>query len=104
MGKDILDEKVRTALVDNVSAVVGGGLLKDSWVENRLSKYVVVKSILEAEWLKDGPGKLKGGRGEQVWGRRNRVVVSRVGKKGSERVSVKLEVVSGVMAVSLVRE
>ena len=61
VGRDTLDEAVRTTLVDDVSAVVGGGLLKDSWVEDRLSKYVGVKGILEVEWLKDAPSKLKGG-------------------------------------------
>ena len=38
MGKETLDEGVKIALVDDVSAVVGGGLLKDSSVEDRLSK------------------------------------------------------------------
>ena len=84
VGKDTPDESVRTALVDDVLAVVGGGLLKDSWLEDRLSKYVVVKSVPEAECLKDGPGKLKGGGGERVWGQRYPVVVSSVGKKGAE--------------------
>ena len=31
VGKHTSDEAVKTALVDDVSAVVGGGLLKDSW-------------------------------------------------------------------------
>ena len=30
VGKDTFEEAVRTAIVDDVSAVVGGGLLKDS--------------------------------------------------------------------------
>ena len=64
VGKDTIDEVVKSALVDDVSAVVGGGLLRDSWVEDRLSKYVVVKNVPEAEWLKDGASKVKGGGGE----------------------------------------
>ena len=103
VGKDTVGVVVRSALVDDVSAVVGGGLLRHSWVEDRLSKYVVVKNVPEAEWLKDGASKLKGGGGELVWGRRLPVVVGRVGKRGAERVSVKLEVVSGVVAACLVK-
>ena len=61
VGKDTPDEAIRTALVNDVSAIVGGGLLEDSWVEDRLSKYMVVESIPEAEWLRDGASKLKGG-------------------------------------------
>ena len=90
MGLDTSDEVVRSALVDDMSAVVVGGLLRDSWVEDRLSKYVVVKNVPEAEWLKDGASKPKGGGGERVWGRRLLVMVGRVGKRGAERVSVKL--------------
>ena len=61
MGKDTRDDAVRTTVVDDVPAVVGGALVKDSWVEDHLLRYVVVKGIPEAEWLKDGPSKLKGG-------------------------------------------
>ena len=103
MWKDTIDEVVRSALVDDVSAVVGGGLLRDSWVEDRLSKYVVVKNVPEADWLKDRASKLKGGGGERVWGWRRPVVVGRVGKRGAERVSLKLKVVSEVVAANLVK-
>ena len=103
VGKNTSDEAVRTALVDDASAVVGGGLLKYSWVEGRLSRYVLVKNVLTAEWLKDGASKVKGGGSERVAGRRILVVVSRVGKKGAKRVSVKLKVVSGVVAAELVK-
>ena len=72
-------------------------------MEDRLSKYVVVKSVPEAEWLNNGASNLMGGEGERVWGRRLPVVVGRVGKKRAERVSVKLEVVSGVVAPNLVK-
>lgn len=103
-GKRHPQRKGQDCPVDDVSAVGGGGLLRDSWVEDRLLKYVVVKSIPYAEWLKDGPGKLKGGGGKRVWGRRYPVVVSRVGKRGAQRVSVQLEVVSGVVTASLFKE
>ena len=63
VGKVTVNGAVRAALVDDVSAVVGGGLLKDSCVEDRLSRYVVVKGVPETEWLKDGASKLKGGVG-----------------------------------------
>ena len=103
VGKDTIDEAVRTALVDDVSAVIVRALLKDSWVEDYLSKYVVVKNVTEAEGLKDGAGKLKEGGRERVCGRRIPVVVSRVRMKGPEPVPVKLEVVSGVVAANLVK-
>ena len=94
---------IPVSLVDNVSVVVRGGLLRDSWVEDRLAKYVVVKNVPEGELLKDGASKLKGGGHDRVWGRRLPVVVGRIGKRGAERVSVKLEVVSGVVAANLVK-
>ena len=62
-----------------------------------------MKNFSEAEWLKDGARKLMGGGSERVWGQRFPVVVGRVGKKGAERVSVKLEVLSGVAAADLVK-
>ena len=86
-----------------MTAVVGAGLVRDSWVEGRKSRYVVVSGIPEAEWLKDGMSKLKGGTGEVMWGRRVPVVTLRTGKAGAARVSVKVEVVSGEAAVSLVK-
>ena len=61
-------------MADDVTAVVGAGLVKDSWVEGRKSRYVVVSGIPEAEWMKDGMSKLKGGTGEVMWGRRAPVV------------------------------
>ena len=94
MGKDTLYDVVRIALVADMSAVVVGGVLWDSWVEDCMLKYVVVKKVPEAEWLRDGPSKLKSGGSELVWGRRLLAVVSRVGKRGAERVSVKVEVMS----------
>lgn len=49
VGRDTLNEAIKAALVDHVTAVVGGGLLKDSLVEDGLSRYVVVNGILEAK-------------------------------------------------------
>ena len=66
-----------------VTAVVGAGLVRDSWVEGKKSRYVVVQGIPEAEWVKDRMSKLKGGAGGAVWGRRAPVVTSRAGKAGA---------------------
>lgn len=66
-------------------------------MEDSLSRYSVVKGIPEAEWLKDGLTKLKGEGGERLWGHWLPVVVGRVGKRGAQRVSVKLEAASGVV-------
>ena len=103
VGRDVSDEEVRKELADDVAAVVGAGLIRDSWVEERKSRYVVVKWITEAEWVLDGFSKLKGGASGAVWRRRAPVVTSRVGKAGAARVSVKVEVVSGEAAASLVK-
>ena len=103
VGRDTSDEDVRKDLVDDVTAVVGAGLVRDSWVEERKSRYVVVKGVPEAEWMKAGMSKLKGGVVGPMWGRRAPVVTSHVGKAGVARVSVKVEVVSGEAARSLVK-
>ena len=103
VGRDTSDEDVRREILDDVAAVVGAGLVRDSWVEGRKSRYVVVKGNPEAEWVKDGLSKLKGGSGGSLWGRRAPVVIGRVGKAGAARVSVKVEVESGEAAASLVR-
>ena len=101
--KETSDEMVMKGLLDDVMAVVGSGLVRDSWVEERRSWYVVVKSIPEAEWVKDGLTKPKGGAGEGGWGRKGPVVVGRIGKPGAERVSVKVEVLLGEVAAALVK-
>ena len=103
VGRDTSDEDDRKELADDVTAVVGAGLIKDSWVEERRSRYVVVKGVPEAEWMKDGVSKLKGGAVGPLWGRRAPVVTSRVGRAGAARVSVKMEVVSGEAAACLVK-
>ena len=103
VGRDTSDEEVRKELDRDIAAVVGAGLVRESWVEERKSRYVVVKGIPEAEWVKDGMSKLKGGTGEVVWGRRIPVVTSRTGKAGAARVSVKVEVVSGEAAACLMK-
>ena len=101
--KDTYNERMMKDLLDNVTAVVGTGLVRDSWVEDHRSRYVVAKSIPEAEWVKDDLTKLKGGAGEGGWGRRAPVVVGRIGKPGAERVSVEVEVLSGEVAAALVK-
>ena len=101
--RDTSNEDVRKELADDVAAVVGAGLGRDSWVEDRKSRYVLVKGIPEAEWVMDGVSKLKGGAGEAVWGRRAPVVTTRVGKADAARVSAKVEVVSGEAAASLLK-
>ena len=101
--KETSDEMVMKDLLDDVTAVVGSGLVQDSWVEDRRSRYVVVKSIPEAELVKDWLSKLKGGAGEGGWGHRAPVVVGRIRKPWAERVSVKVEVLSGEVAAALVK-
>lgn len=66
-------------------------------------KYVVVEDIPKTQWMSDGPSKLRDGGSDRVWGHRLPVAVRRVGKKGEERVSMKLKVTSRVVAADLVR-
>ena len=66
VGKDTSDEDVRKELLANVAAVVGANLIRDSWVEKRMSRDVVIRGIPEAEWVKDGLFMLKGGAGGAV--------------------------------------
>ena len=103
VGRDTSDEDARKEMLDDVVAVVRAGLVRDAWVEERKSRYVVVKGIPESEWMKDGLSKLKGGSGGALRGRRAPVVTGRVRKAGAARVSVKIEVVSGEAAASLVK-
>ena len=52
-------------LANDFEAVVGTSLVRDSWVENRRSWYVVEKGITEMERLKDGLTNLKGSDGAE---------------------------------------
>lgn len=47
--------------------------------------------------------KAKGGAGGRVWGCRKLVIISQVGKGEVEQVSVKVELVSGEMAMTFVK-
>ena len=102
--KGTADSVVEDDLVGDVSAVIGTGIMRDHWVEHRRSRYVVVKGILESEWVKEGMSKLKGGDEMDVWGPRHPVVVNRVGKPVAVRVSVKLKVALGEVATKLVKD
>ena len=101
--KETSYEIIMKDLLNHVTAVVGTGLVRDSWVEDRRSRYVVVKSIPEAEWVNDELTKLKGGGGEGGWGRRAPMIVGQIGKPRAQRVSVKVEVLSGEVAAALVK-
>lgn len=83
---------VERGLLDDSMAIVGSGFVWDSWVEDRRSRYLLVGSITNAEWITDGMTKSDGDAGERVWGHRKLVVVSRIGKARMEQVLVKVEV------------
>lgn len=103
MGKDTSDEMVMKDVLDDVTAVVGACLLRDSLVEHCRLRYVVVKKVPQPEWLNDGFTRLKGGAGRGGWGHLAMVVVSRVVKSGAVGVSVKVEVLSGEDTAALVK-
>ena len=66
------------------------------WVENKLSEYVVVRGILEREWLSE-KGRVQGlidGNPRIMWGPRQLTVISRAGN----RVDVKVKIMTAEAA------
>lgn len=66
MGQDTPYERVIEDLLDDVTAIVGTPLIRDNWVEHHQSRDVIVRVILEGEWVRDVMSKLRGGAGERV--------------------------------------
>lgn len=87
-------------MMDDVTAVVGAGLVQDGWVEDRRlygGKEYPRGGVVDT-WFACAKGRYWGG-----WGHRTPVVVSRVVKSGAVRVSVKMEVLLGETAAALVK-
>lgn len=95
---------VRRDLADDVTVGGDAGLMWGRWVKDCRLRYSVVIGVLTAGELKDRMAKLKVGGGGRVRPNRNPVVVSRVVKTEEERVSVKVDVLSGEVVVTLVRD
>lgn len=95
---------VQRELLEDVMAVVGTELVQNRWVEEYRLRYVVVRSITEPEWLKDGLTMLKGGAVGSGLGNKALVVVRRVGNTGAGRVPVKVEILSREEPAALLKE
>lgn len=88
--------EVADIMVKNLEAVWGVGSIVGCWVENKQSACVVVRGILEREWLleKGGVQGLVEGNSGIMWGPRQPVVVS----KGWNCVDVKVELMTAESA------
>ena len=88
---DMNGTDVAGVVLKNLEAVWGVGSMLGCWVENKQSTYVVVRSILEREWLSDvgGTQGLAEGNLGIMWGPRQPVVVSRAWN----RVDVMVELI-----------
>ena len=88
---DMNGTDVAAVVRKNLEAVWGVGSMLGCWVENKQSTYVVVRGILEREWLSDvgvTQGLVEGNPGI-MWGPRQPVVVSRAWN----RVDVMVELI-----------
>ena len=96
MDVDINGMDVAGVVLKNLEAVCGVGSMLGCWVENKQSTNVVVRGILEREWLSD-VGRtqgLVGGNSGIMWGPRQPVVVSRAWN----RVDVMVELITAEAA------
>ena len=84
---------VARMILRNLEAVWGVGSVVACWVENKLSAYVVVRGILEMEWLseKGGVQGLVDGNPGVMWGPSQPTVIGRAWN----RVDVKVEIMTG---------
>ena len=87
---------VARAILRNLEAVWGVGSVVGSWVQNKLSTYVVVRVIPEREWLseKGGVQGLVDGNPGIMWGPRQPTVIGRAWNK----VDVKVEIMTAEAA------
>ena len=95
VGEEVNGTEVTATILKNLEAVWGVGSLVGCWVENMMSVYVVVKGILEREWLSEKGGVLGLVVGNlSMWGPRQPVVIGRAWN----RVDVKMELMTAEAA------
>ena len=90
VGKTVEDSKVLDRLMVNVVVVVGAAEVVDWWVEDQLSRYVVVGGIPKVNWTASGWVGVRRDNPTVAWGHRGPLVVGRVWKNNV--LTVKLEV------------
>ena len=88
VGKAVAHSEVLDRLRVNVVVAVGATEVIDWWVQNHLSRYVVVRGIPEESWATSGWEAIRRENPTVAWGHRGPLVVGRAWKN----VSVRLEV------------
>ena len=78
VGKSVVDSEVLDRLRVNVVAVVGAAEVVEWWVEDHLSRYVVVGGIPEENWAASGWEGVRQDNPSVAWGHRGPLVVSRL--------------------------
>ena len=99
VGGTVADSGVLDRLRVNVVAAVGAAEVVDWWVEDHLSKYVVVGGIPEENWAASGWDGVRRDNPGVAWGHHSPLVVSRVWS----RLAVKLEVLNAEAVGMVVR-
>ena len=99
VSKEAGDAGVVDWLRVNIAAVVGTADVVDWWVEDHLSRYVVVGGIPKGNWAVSGWEGVRRDNPDVAWGHRGPLVVSRVWGK----LSVKLEVRDAAAVSSVVK-
>lgn len=56
VGEEVNGSEVIKTVMSNLKAVWGVGSQVGCWIEHKMSAYVVVRGILEREWLSDKGG------------------------------------------------
>ena len=90
VGRVVKDAEVLGRLRVNVVAAVGEEEVVDWWVEDHLSRYVVVGGIPEENWAASGWEGVRRDNPGVAWGHRGSLVIGRAWKN----VTVKLEVLN----------
>ena len=78
MGKAVEDWEVLDRLRVNIVAAVGTAEVVDWWVEDHLSRYVVVGGVPEENWAASGGEGVRRDNPGVAWGYRGSLVVDRV--------------------------
>ena len=101
VGKAVKDSEVLDRLRVNVVVAVGPTEVVDWWVEDHLSKYVVVGGIPEENWAAGGWEGVRRDNPGVAWGHRGPLVVGRAWKNNV--LTVKMEVLNAAAVGAAVK-
>ena len=101
VGKAVKDSEVLDRLRVNVVVVVGAAEVVDWWVEDHLSKYMVVGGIPEENWAACGWEGVRRDNPGVAWGHRSPLVVGRAWKNNV--LTVKMEVLNAAAVGAAVK-